>query len=244
MKIIYGLVVMSLSGWGQDTAPKTVQKMIHLKYADANKVRGLLADYATNTRVGQWTIVTNVRADFSLRMLVISSTPEIIAAYEEAVKKLDVPPVDFELTGYLISSAATDQLPDALATTAKQLHAVFAFKGYQLLGSFVLRGRDGERATASGTLSKDGRASAYSFQYSRASVFGETPRIVGLHELRLGEPGRTGAVDKEGQPVTYNNELLFTDIDIREGQKVVVGKSDMKGGENPLILVVTAKVVE
>ena len=37
---------------------------------------------------------------------------------------------------------------------------------------------------------------------------------------------------------------LNTDVDIRDGQKVAVGKSDVNNGESPLILVVTAKVVE
>jgi len=42
----------------------------------------------------------------------------------------------------------------------------------------------------------------------------------------------------------YKTTGLTTDIDIRDGQKVVVGKSDVNNGESPLILVVTAKVVE
>ncbi len=47
--------------------------------------------------------------------------------------------------------------------------------------------------------------------------------------------------NEKGQ-AEYNTTGLNTDIDIRDGQKVVVGKSDVNNGENPLILDVTAKV--
>lgn len=244
MKVLCGLAVISMLGRGQDAPPKEVQKMIRLKYVDANRVRGLLADYAEPLHVGNWNMVTNVRTDDNLHMLVISGPEQRVAAYEEAVKKLDVPPLDFELTVYLLSSSAQagDQLPDALASTAKQLHGVFAYKGYQLLDSFVLRGRDGQRGAASGMILKDSRSVGYTFWFSKASVSGEAPRLVSLYSLRLGVPRRT--VNKAGEPVSESDELLFTDVDAREGQKIVVGKSDMNGGESPLILVVTAKVVE
>jgi hypothetical protein len=156
-----------------------------------------------------------------------------------------VAPPDFELTVYLISSSpqAGDQLPDALASTAKQLHGVFAYKGYQLLDSFVLRGSDSQRGNASGTILKDGKSSTYYFRYERAAVSGEAPKIVNLHNLDLQIRFFTGTFDKNGNPISHDT-ALNTDVDIRDGQKVVVGKSDVNNGENPLILVVTAKVVE
>jgi hypothetical protein len=41
-----------------------------------------------------------------------------------------------------------------------------------------------------------------------------------------------------------NNSGIRTDVDVREGQKVVVGKSNISGSVDALILIVTAKVVE
>jgi hypothetical protein len=37
---------------------------------------------------------------------------------------------------------------------------------------------------------------------------------------------------------------VHTDIDVREGQKVVVGKANIDNADNALILVLTAKVIE
>jgi hypothetical protein len=39
------------------------------------------------------------------------------------------------------------------------------------------------------------------------------------------------------------NAVINTDVDVREGQKFVVGKTGMGGGD-AMILVVTARVVE
>jgi hypothetical protein len=229
--------MLSALGWGQDPAPKLERKLIQLKYVEAGRVSRLLRNRNETVLV--------LESDDQLHAIAVTGTPEMVASVEEGVKKLDVPPIDFELTVYLISTTpqAGDQLPDALASTAKQLHGVFAFKGYQMLDSFVLRGRDGQRGTANGTISKDGKTSTYSFQYDGAAVSGEAPKIVNLHKLALLVRFHTGTFDKNGYPITHDTGLN-TDVDARDGQKVVVGKSDVNNGESPLILVVTAKVVE
>jgi hypothetical protein len=186
-----------------------------------------------------------VDADDRMHVLAVRGPADAVALVEDAVKKLDVPAIDFELTVYLISTSAqaADQLPEALASTAKQLHGVFAYKGYQLLDSFVLRGRDGQEGNYGGT-SAEGtlKNSTYTFRYQRSSVLDGTPKVVTLQNLSLQIQLLTGT-DSKGDPA-YRTTGLHTDVDIREGQKVVVGKSDVNNGESPLILVVTAKVVE
>ena len=238
MKILCGLALMSLLAWGQEEAPKTVRKLIQLKYVNASQVHNLLRIYQSND-------LTLNSGEERLHLLAVQGTPAMVATIEEAVKKLDVAPLDFELTVYLISTSAQsgDQLPEALASTAKQLHGVFAYKSYQLLESFVLRGRDGQGqngqlASAEGTV----KNSTYTFRYKRASVLDGTPKIVSLQSLNLQIRLFTGK-DLKGESL-YKTTGLSTDIDLRDGQKVVVGKSDMNNGESPLILVVTAKVVE
>jgi hypothetical protein len=233
MKIICGLFMMSLLAWGQETPQKTVtvRKLIQVKYVSASRVANLLRSY-TNL---------SVDSDDNMHIIAVRGSDDMVAAYEEAVKKLDVAPLDFELTVYLISATPQpgDQLPDALASTAKQLHGVFAYKGYQLLESFVLRGRDGQGGSAEGTI----KNSTYSFRYNRASALEGPPKMVSLQNLNLQIHLATGMRNDKGQP-EYKSTGLSTDIDIRDGQKVVVGKSDMSSQESPLILVVTAKVLE
>jgi hypothetical protein len=233
MKIVCGLIAMSLMAWGQETPQKTVtaRKLIQVKYVSASRVQNLLRSY-TNV---------SVDSDDNMHIIAVRGNEDMVAAYEEAVKNLDVAPLDFELTVYLISTTAQlgDQLPEALAPTAKQLHGVFAYKGYQLLESFVLRGRDGQGGSADGTI----KNSTYSFRYNRASALEGPPKIITLQNLNLTIRMPTGMRNDKGQP-EYKTTGVSTDIDIRDGQKVVVGKSDMNNGESPLILVVTAKIVE
>jgi hypothetical protein len=227
-----GVAMASLIAWGQDAVPaKMVDKLIQLKYADAREVLGVVS------------ILTHgdIRASTNLHTIAVHASADSVAAVEDAVKKLDVPPVDFEVTVYLISTAPQggDQLPDALSSTAKQLHGVFAYKSYQLMDSFVLRGRDGQGGSADGTI----KNSTYSFRFNRASVLESAPRTINLQNLNLTVRFPTGMRNEKGQ-LDFKNTGLSTDIDIRDGQKVVVGKSDVNNGESPLILVVTAKVVE
>jgi hypothetical protein len=231
MKIICGLAVMSLLTWGQDAVPKVVLKVIPLKYASPSAIYKVVSAFQP----------TALQYDDSLHVISVRGTADMVAAIEEAVKKLDVLPADFELTVYLISSSPQtgDLLPDALAATAKQLHVVFAYKGYQLIDSFVLRGRDGQSGSADGTI----KSSTYSFRYNRATVMEGPPKMVNLQNLSLQIRMPSGARNEKGQP-EFKTTGLSTDIDIRDGQKVVVGKSDVNNGESPLILVVTAKVVE
>jgi hypothetical protein len=236
MKIICAFAATSLLMWGQD-GPKIERKLIQLKYVEASRARNLAGLMAGGGM--------NYESDDRLHFIAVRGPAESVAIFEEAVKKLDVPPTNFELTVYLISTAAQggDQLPEALGSTAKQLHEVFAYKSYQLLESFVLRAGDGQRANTSGSIAKDGKNSQYTFSYERCSVSGEAPKMVNLHNLRLEVRYYTGVFDKVGNPL-FHETGMTTDVDARDGQKVVVGKSDLNYGSSPLILVVTAKVVQ
>lgn len=230
MKILAMLAMASMA-WAQDAQPKMVHKLIQLKYVDANAVRSVLG-----------ALPGSIQADDRLHVLVVNLPPDVVAMVESAVAKLDVPPLDFDLTVYLISSAPHDNLPPALESTMKQLHGVFSYSGYQMLEDFVIRGRDGQQGSASGTF--HGTRSTYSFRYQQASVSGDAPHTIRLRDLNLMLRYPSGGVNiKDGQP-NMQTTGLETDIDIREGQKVVVGKSDLNNGDSPLILVVTAKVVE
>src|SRR5262249_1058165 len=127
-------------------------------------------------------------------------------------------------------------------STAKQLHGLFQYKGYKTLESFVLRARDGQGGNTSGVIPGNPEAS-YDFRYGTAVVSGGAPRVVQINRLELSVRTPTSERDKEGR-IRYESSSINTNIDVREGQKVVVGKSTFHGSNDALILVVTAKVVE
>ena len=152
-----------------------------------------------------------------------------------------------ELTVYLLSGSTqgtADDVPSDLTSTVSQLHSVFAYKSYKLTESFMLRGRLGSGAKAEGIL-PGGAGIRYEFRYSDVQVSSETPpvfRIYGLHIiLTNGGYYRKGA---DGKTVPDILASIATDLDIREGQKTVVGKSSINSTGDALILVIVPKLVQ
>ena len=216
------------------TAPeKYTQKMIEVKNADAGRVARLVEGPGLS-----------VKFDTGMHVIVVRGPQEGVAAVEEMVRKLDVAPPNIELTVYLVSGSAqgsADDLPKELAGAAKQLHALFPYTSYRLLESFVQRSRDGRDASTSGVL--PGTKAKYDFQFKSATVSGGPSGVVHIDGMSLTLHTPTSTLDKNGQ-VVYRSVGIRTDIDVREGQKAVVGKSSIDGTNDALILIVTAKVIE
>jgi hypothetical protein len=165
--------------------------------------------------------------------IALRGSKESVAAAEEALHRMDVekPPVDIELTGWLVMapSHGTDglELPAELTPVAKQLKTAFGYADLRLLTSFILRTRAGGSGDSGGPIGGD----FYNFSASRLDVSGET---VGAHKLRL-----------TAVHLSCNKSNLLTDVDLTEGQKVVIAKTSMTFSHEttPLILVLSAHVL-
>lgn len=162
-------------------------------------------------------------------------------------------PVNVELTVYLISGlaagATTDDVPQDLASTVKQLHGLFNYKSYKLTESFVLRGRNsGPRemrpAGADGILPSSPNSPSMRYHFGYNAVRVSADRAVHIDGLRLEirTPPRTSPDLKQTRSDTLAN--ITTDLDIRENQKTVVGKSSVNSNGDALILVLVPKLVE
>ena len=146
-----------------------------------------------------------------------------------------------EFTVYLLSGSTqgtADDVPQDLSSTVKQLHGVFAYKSYKLTESFMLRGRSGNAFTE-GIL--PGNGLHYRFGYRHVQISGEPPRAVHIDGLSL---NLSNSVAHDGKRELETIASINTDLDIRDGQKTVVGKSSLNIGGDALILVIVPKVVE
>ena len=146
---------------------------------------------------------------------------------------------------YLLSGVAqgetADDVPQDLAATVKQLRSIFNYKSYRLTESFMLRGRLGTGASAKGVL-PGGAGLNYEFRYVGVNVSSETPPLFRINGLRIRltkAPRRLG-----GETIVDTVASIDTDLDIREGQKTVVGKSSVSSTGDALILVIVPKLVE
>jgi hypothetical protein len=218
--------------------PKQVRKIIEVKYADPRHVAEAIRIF--NVSAGY---------DSTLHVVSVGGFAEQVAAAEEAIKKLDVAPVNVELTVYLVNGwgpnhqgVSGDEVPADLTGTIKQLHALFNYKTYRLTESFVLRGRDGSNASTSGQL-PGSTMQNYSFGYVSATVSSGTPRVVHIDRMDLEVHTPNGRNTTNGETI-YRTASIATNLDAAEGQKIVVGKSNINGTDDAMILVVTAKIVQ
>jgi hypothetical protein len=155
---------------------------------------------------------------------------------------------NIELTVYLLSGVtqgeAADDVPQDLAATVKQLRSIFNYKSYKLTESFMLRGRLGGGASAQGMLPGN-TGIRYEFRYGQVQSSSEAPPVFRINGLRI-ILTKNGIYhrDSDGKSVPDTLASISTDLDIREGQKTVVGKSSINSTGDALILVIVPKLVE
>jgi hypothetical protein len=246
-----GLLLMAAAGWAQEPAAPNTRTIIEVKYADVNHVADLLKPMFGGS--------TTIKADSSLHVIGVSGPPDIVAAVSAAIQKLDVPlsgELDVELTIYLISGVAqgqgTDDVPQELASTVKQLHGLFAYKIYKLSDALVLRGRSGRpysgRETETEGVLPGTTNLTYHLAYNSLEVSPGDPRTVHINALEFSLRGPTvTTLDKTKNTSisqTQTPARIFTDLDVKEGQKTVVGKSSVNSAGDALILVIVPKIVE
>jgi hypothetical protein len=218
-----------------------VQKMFLLKYADPQAVRNLLQVFHAG-----------IVADREMHVLTVEATPEAMATIEDAIKHLDIPsaaPSNVDLTVYLLvahegeNSAGSGSVPKDLDPVVTQLKNAFAFKSYSLLDVLALRTRTGEQAstTSSGGAVQNGTttvAVVTNFRISSANLGGDGATI---HISKMQAGIKMPVFSNNGY--AYNDLGLNTDIDVKEGQKVVIGRLGISK-DQALFLVMTAKILQ
>jgi len=203
----------------------------------------------------------SVEGDNQLRVIVIKGIRSDVAAVERTIQELDTAapatsePKNIELVVYVIGGSM-DPIPgvpeasvDALTPVLKQLRAVFPYKNYQTLSTMVVRSGQDSKAINSGmmkTVQSNGNSSelvepsVYHIQYNSARISQETPPVIHLNGFHFGAriPVKTGS---DFHQVDVGTE---TDVDLREGQKVVVANSNLGNANISLFLVLTARLVQ
>jgi hypothetical protein len=235
-RLIMALALMAmpiLAQVGQDPT-ETIQKLVTLKYADPQSVAGLLHDFGVDVRV-----------DSRMKVIALSGRRNRVTTAEDAIKQLDVPSAgqkDIDLTVYFVvasdqANVAGSPIPKELDSTVATLKSTFPFKNYVMLDVLSLRTRSGVNADASGQLS-GGRIT--DFRVRSASLDGDGS-MIRLDNLKAGLRVPIGS----GEKMQYIDTGINTDVvDVKEGQKLVVGRSSLNGPDTALFLVLIAKVAQ
>lgn len=221
--------------------PARIQKLFILKYADPQSLYDVL-------RIFESTMVPNAQ----MHALAVTASPKTMQSIEEAVNRLDTPEhatKNIDLTMQLVVGSDAEgligtPLPKDLDPVVTQLRSSFPFKSYRLLDVLTLRTRERQRAATDssggaiqlGTVTKP-VTSNFGINGSSIGVDGTTVRLDGLRAAtRI--PTETGP----GQ-FSFQELNLSTDVDIKEGQKVVIGRHGISR-DQALFLVLSAKVVQ
>ena len=233
MFLALALLAMPVMAQQESNPNEVIQKLVSLKYADVRAIRNLLANFGIEVRI-----------DEQMKVVSLSGRRSNVTTAEEAIKQLDVPAAaqkDIDLTVYFVvgtedPAQTSSAIPADLQSTIGTLKTTFPFKNYGLLDTLSLRTRSGVTASTSGQLSR-GRLT--SFSVSSASVEGDGTMIQ-LNNLHAGL--KVPVTDKDGK-TTFLDTGLHTDVvDVKEGQKLVVGRSSLNGPDTALFLVLIAKV--
>jgi len=208
-------------------AEKMVTKVITLK----NNV---------NTNVLEGIVIVKRSGD----MVVVTGTPEHVDTAEAILKQLDVPPPprpvapprkSIQLTAYLIVASRSDvqgtPLPRELESPVNQVASVFPYKSFTLVDAIDLRLTDNAGGDLKGIMPQGQQIHGGGYVLS-----------VGRIDLQGVSPDNLMRINKFS--LVVNDVKLETDVDLREGQKVVVGKANIDGSSNALIVILTAKIVD
>ncbi len=235
MKKLAAALLFAAAGFAQQPEIKT--KVIEVKNVRSDELRRITQAFVPGGRGG-------VDATPDGKYLIVNGPPESIAAVEAAARQFDVPPRDIELMFHIISASAqpnSEKLPSDLDPVLKQLHAAFVYQGYKLLETTIMRVREGNGGEVSGQIlgRAPGDATIYQIRCQSTRISTGTPNVIRLDNLKIG--GRFPITNTKGD-TNYIDTGINTSVDMKEGQKNVVGKSTMN--DSAAFLVVSARVLD
>jgi hypothetical protein len=231
-----------------NSAPAT---LVRLHYVTPRDIAGLLNGLVV------------VKANNALKAVVLRGDPQAVAKAEEIIQKLDVPQTqtsdrNIVLTMYVIgatnkSAPAATEMPENLQPVVRQLKAIFPYSSYSLLDSMLLRSREGTDISTTGTLkffpsqppSAGEMPSICNISYHLSPQHGaETSNAVRLSDFRFNARipfvvGTAAGATPQFQQVRVG---FKTTLDLPEGKKAVVGKTDIDKGTAALFVVLSAKI--
>jgi len=208
------------------------KEIVKLKYVRAEQIQSLLFTYASPLGLIQF--------QNSLPfVLVIRDTPENVERILAVIRELDVKPADVLYTVQLVLGSEADAATDAELKNdpiVKELGQLLRYKGYTLLDATLVRTVNMNNAEVT-----FGPKAEFALAL-RPEVAGDAkmPMIKTRVQLRrVDQPGFY-----EGKPVTNVVTLVESTLNIKSGERTVVGVSKLDGGDKGLILIISAKIVD
>ena len=214
------------------------KEVVLLKYLKADKVQNFIYTFLT-PGVGR---VTSGPTEGSL---VISDYPENVEQALQAIRKIDVKPADLQFTVQLVLGSETSGEGDDVIQrdpVVNELRNLLRYKSYNLLDSTVIRAMDGSDSEV-----RLGKKGDFEF-YVRPKVIKDEKSSLIQMEVRLRQifllSYPATAVPAPNQPYERSTTLISSTLNLKPGDKTVVGVSKLDGGDKGLILIISGKIVD
>jgi hypothetical protein len=195
------------------------------------------------------------------KTITVRDFPENIAAVEEAVKRLDAPEparpgIEFHVHILVGTNSPTysppNEYPEELNAVIKQLQTTINYKYYHLMTTQVLRAKEQGLRTASVkgvselTLRSDLQASKnpifYDFNFDNITLDAATSTAAKIQVGQFGFTMRVPLIMGSQGQLQYENIGFSTPVNMREGEKVVVGTTSMEN--KGIVVVLTGSIMK
>jgi hypothetical protein len=254
--VVLGLLVLGSASWAQTKSDEQLSPFVRLYQPKnltperAQRVAQFVNKLGTGDVQVSWEDVPQALAIRSMR---IPPHPEQMDAAEALLKRFDVPDRTVELTVYLIRAEtypprppgprqpapAPKPVPADLKAAIDEMKGAFNYDHYALLDTIVLQTKSrgevqGILQTPNGSPSSDviplPPPSVYNLMYSTPGSPTESSTLT-LSQFQFSI--KFGEID---------SHIMESDLSIREGQKLVLGKIRLLNANADLFLVLTTKI--
>jgi hypothetical protein len=226
-------------------------KLFQIKHRDPNSLMDVLK------LLGSGFKGATISVNQEYKTITVRDFPENLATMEEALGRLDVPEparpdIEFRIYVLLATSAAggSSDYPPELNDVISQLRNTFKYKDYSLMTTSVHRAKDGPAGINNRGVAETKKLTAatmpnenpifYDYELrpisQEASASGSTIVHIGMFSFEMRIPISIG------KEIRFENIGFRTPVNLREGEKVVVGTTTME--DKGLVVVLSTKILK
>jgi hypothetical protein len=196
------------------------QRDFRIRYRDPTDMVNLVRPYCDN----------DVTVSRKLGTITVKETAETLEAIEQVIAKYDVPPKQIWLEVVLVMASGSGEgeptYPEEIEEVVRKLGPLFRFSEYEIIGRANAMGLEGSSMHFSSGDSGDDVA-----VFEVGTQLGYADEVITLEQLSVAVQKPTG-------------NAISTSVNLRDGEKVILGASRGDARKGSLITVLTAKVVQ
>jgi hypothetical protein len=226
-------------------------KIFEVKYANVDALSGMLNDLRQGSSPDRAIPQPGLHA-----IAIEAYSPEFLRSSEELIRRFDVPEMsvaqnhDFEIVARILVASASAgvvaTLPKDLDGVARQLKETFGYADIRLVDSVIEHSREGRDAFTKGNVNglSDGATQPSTYEIAHRMVRyepGTKKGSVTLYGFQFKMHLAYLASGQTAGPTQWQDIAFQTDLNIPEGQSVVVGKSKIGTEDKSLVLVLQVR---